>query len=65
MYFYSSLKYISASDVKSAHTHFTVSFGGVMYFGLRGEGRRNWEGLNHMIALKLLESNFLRQIFYF
>ena len=31
------------SNVKSAHTHVTVLFGGVMYFCLRGEGRRNWE----------------------
>ena len=45
MYFLSSLYYISASDVKSAHTHVIVSFGGVMYFGLRGEGRRKWEGI--------------------
>ena len=39
---------ISASDVKFAYTHYThvtVSFGGVMYFGLRGEGiGRNWKG---------------------
>ena len=35
---------IYANDVKSAHTHITILFGGVMYFGLRGEGRRNWEG---------------------
>ena len=32
------------SNVKSAHTHVTVLIEGVMYFGLRGEGRRNWEG---------------------
>ena len=31
--------------VKFKHTHDTVSFEGVMYFGLRGKGRRNWEGM--------------------
>ena len=36
-----------------------VSFAGVMYFGLRGEGGGNWEGMES------LESNFLRQISYF
>ena len=61
---------MSASDVKSAHTHthITVLFGAVMYFGLRREGRRNWEAkelIYHMIAFKSLESSFLRQIFYF
>ena len=43
-----SLYHICASDVKSVHTHYThinVSFGDVMYFGLRGEGRRNQEGM--------------------
>ena len=37
--------HISAIDVKTAHTHVTVSFWGVMYFDLRGEGRRNLEGM--------------------
>ena len=45
VYFHYSLKYISASDVKSAHTHVTVSFWSVMHFGLRGEVGRNWEGM--------------------
>ena len=31
--------YISASNVKSAHTHVTVSFGGVMYFVVFKENR--------------------------
>ena len=43
--FHSSLQYISASDVKSAHTQVTASFGVVMYFGLRGEGRSMVEGI--------------------
>ena len=36
---------MSASVVKSAHKLINVSFEGVMYFGLRGEGRRKWEGM--------------------
>ena len=67
--FYST--YISASDVKSAHTHthVTVSFWGVMYFGLRGEGRRNWQikvwnEYELYVCIEILESSFLRQIFY-
>ena len=35
---------ISASDVKSAHTY-TLLFRFEVYFGLIGEGRRNWEGM--------------------
>ena len=34
-----------ASDAKFAHTRVNVSFGDVTYIGLRGEGRRNWEGM--------------------
>ena len=49
MYFH-SLVYVyhicdCASDVKSAHTHIYDSFGVVMYFGLGGESRSNWEGM--------------------
>ena len=36
------------------YTHnITVSFGGVMYFGLRGEGRRKWEGIEQNIYTKV------------
>ena len=35
------------------YTHVTVSFGGVMYFGLRGEGRRNWEGMEWLCIIWL------------
>ena len=38
-----SLYNICARDVKSAHTHtWSVSFVDVKYFGLWGEGRRDW-----------------------
>ena len=31
--------------LSNLHTHTNVLFGVVMYVGLRGEGRRNWEGM--------------------
>ena len=35
--------------VKSAHTHtLSVFFGDVKSFGLRGEGRRYWEGKEYI-----------------
>ena len=37
--------YLQVMSNLHTHTHITVSFGGVMYFVLRGEGRRNWEGM--------------------
>ena len=40
-----SLYRIYASDVKSAHTHVNVLFKDIIYFVLRGEGRRNQEGM--------------------
>ena len=47
MYVY--IIYIYAIDVKSAthniHTHVNISFGDEMYFGLRGKGRKDWEGM--------------------
>ena len=40
-----SLYHIYASDVKSSHTHVNVQLGDAIYFGKRGEGRRNCEGM--------------------
>ena len=37
--------YLQVMSNLHIHTRVTASFGGVMYFGLRGEGRRNWEGM--------------------
>ena len=49
MYVYIIYYIYNAIDVKSAthniHTHVNISFGDEMYFGLRGEGRKNWEGM--------------------
>ena len=64
MYFHSVSLYYIASDVKSAHTHYTVthtlsvSFGDVFFFGLIWKGRRKGDGMDHMITLELLESSF-------
>ena len=60
MYFHSSLQYISASVVNSAHTHVTDSFGSVMYVGLRGEGRRNWEGWNEYESYDCIEITLIK-----
>ena len=54
--------------VKSAHTHTLLFFCGCNVFWLK-KGRlkklgRYGMNMNHMIALKSLESSFRRQIFY-
>ena len=43
MYFHSIVYTIYASDVKSAHTQYAHTLS--VSFGLRGEGRRDWEGM--------------------
>ena len=59
--------HISASDVKSAHTHITVLFGGVMYAGLRGKVEgigKVWNEYESYYCIEISESSFLRQLFY-
>ena len=46
-----------ASDVKSPHTHINHSFRDVKSYGLKGEGRRDWEGrygvrMKHITSLE-------------
>ena len=56
------LQVMSNLHTHTLHTLVTVSFGGVMYFGLRGEGRRYWECME-WIWIICLHWNHLNQVF--
>ena len=56
------LQGMSNLHTHTLHTHVTVQFGGVIYFGLRGKGRRNWEGME-WIWIKWFHSNQMNLVF--
>ena len=66
MYFHSSLEYIYLQVMLNLHTHSTRTryINSLTYVFWLKRGRYGMN-MNHMIALKSLESSFLRQIFYF
>ena len=54
---------MSESVVKSSHIHINDSFGGVMYFGLRGEvegSRKVWNDYESYDCIEIPLSSFLR-----